>query len=58
MIELVNTHLHEEEYTLDELCVVLETTPEEIALNSLNQNTANCKKKHFKSLYIKKIVLI
>jgi hypothetical protein len=43
MTELVKANLHPQEYTMDELCGLLETTHEEIVLNSLNQNTAHCK---------------
>ncbi len=42
MIDLVNSNLHEEEYSIEELCKILETTQEEIVLTSLNQNTAHC----------------
>jgi DNA-binding Xre family transcriptional regulator len=43
IIELAEKSLHTEVYTLDEVCRLLETTKEEIILNSLSQNTSECK---------------
>lgn len=42
LIELTQANLHPEVYNLDELCNILETTQQELILNSLNENTANC----------------
>jgi N-acetylgalactosamine kinase len=47
MISLVKRNIHEGVYSLDELCGVLETTKEEIVLNSLSQNTSECKYERF-----------
>ena len=44
MIDLSKKNLHTEVYTLDELFKLLETTKEEIILNSLSQNTSDCNK--------------
>ena len=41
LIDLVN--IHEGIYTIDELSNTLEATKEEIVLNSLSQNTSECK---------------
>ena len=43
LIELVRKNLHQQEYSLDEICEILETNKEEIILNSLSSNTADCK---------------
>lgn len=43
MIDLAKKTLHPELYTLDEICQLLETSKEEIVLNSLSQNTSECK---------------
>ncbi|CAM6002984.1 unnamed protein product [Sphagnum balticum] len=42
LIELTKTSLHPEDYTLSEICSILETTKEELTLNSLTQNTSEC----------------
>ena len=44
LIDLVEKNMHENEYSLDEICQLLETTKEEIILNSLSSNTADCMK--------------
>ena len=43
MIDLVESKLHSEDYTIEEIFELLETTHDEIVLNCLNQNTANRK---------------
>lgn len=42
LIEITQLVLHPEPYSVDEVCGILETTQQELILNSLNQNTANC----------------
>ncbi len=42
MIEIAKKNMHQNTYTLDELCQLLETSKEEIILNSLSQNTSEC----------------
>ncbi len=42
LIQLAKLNLHEHLYSLEEICQLLETTKEEIILNSLSQNTADC----------------
>jgi N-acetylgalactosamine kinase len=42
LIELTKSHLHSEEYTLEEIAKCLEATEEEVIANSLTQNTSNC----------------
>lgn len=51
MISLVKSNIHEGVYSLDELCGVLEATKEEIVLNSLSQNTSECKYERFRKKY-------
>ena len=41
MVNIVESNLHEEEYTMQEICNLLETNQQEIILNSLNQNTSH-----------------
>ena len=43
LIDLVKVNIHEGIYTIDELSNTLEATKEEIVLNSLSQNTSECK---------------
>lgn len=43
LIEITQSVLHENVYTIDEVCRILETTQQELILNSLSQNTSNCK---------------
>lgn len=43
LIELIDLVLHKEPYSMDEVCRILETTQQELILNSLTQNTSNCK---------------
>lgn len=43
LIDLTENNLHKDLYTNDEICKILETTQQELILNSLTQNTANCK---------------
>jgi hypothetical protein len=57
MIDLSKKNLHTEVYTLDELCKLLETTKEEIILNSLSQNTSDCNK-NIKLLFFELFVFV
>lgn len=43
LIELIKTNMHSEEYSMEELVQLLETSESEIISNSLTKNTANCK---------------
>ena len=42
LIELTEKNLHPELYAIDEICELLGTTQQELILNSLTPNTANC----------------
>ena len=42
LIEAAKSNMHQNTYTLDEVCQLLEATKEEIILNSLSQNTSEC----------------
>lgn len=53
LIDLVKLNLHPEVYTMSEVCDLLETTQEELTLNSLTQNTSSRKK--FANFYFEKI---
>lgn len=41
MIKLTKKHLHVEQYTMDEICNILDTNKEDIIANCLSQNTAD-----------------
>jgi len=43
LIEMAKSNMHQNVYTLDEVCQLLDATKEEIILNSLSQNTSQCK---------------
>lgn len=41
MLSLVKETIHKEPYNKDELCQLLEVTPDELAVSSLSQNTTH-----------------